>query len=592
MEETYHNLKLAQDDFNSVIKTFLKDGQPVQYYTQEEVSTKQRFPKKLLASLIFDLIDGKSNISKWLSNCDNLLAEIKKIKAENSELRDSLDLKEELKKKASITPYYPVPATAIPCTVIENMDDKINLVIGNLLANADETSKKVLSAFDPSKDISANSGVLGGPRFTADNLETCAKYLRIELRDDKECKLFSNKPSIAKRIILEIMSFYPAICKECGEEYSIEFATANPPAVRCFLCFQGSHNCQLNLEKMPKEALPAGSIWYCKSCFDQNIPFKPKKSKSRLDSKSGGSKTTSGASTPKSDNVHHVHVNRSILSDKLNNIKKQDESKELTADENREKTPINEADICKKFKIGKCPHGVSGNTLHSGVKCDKLHPKRCKKFMSNGKNGQHGCNKGKQCPLYHVKHCPSSVRDRTCFSPDCTLVHLARTHRRPQQDNQTPNPSNNSNRSGFRPNQHDRGSVNFQPQSSYRRPNPEQANHRPRFDSQSTRPTSTTNTASNQQRADFLELRDLLTTFKDSFQKELLDLKSQLDLQDKTLITVLSAANQKMSQQVCHPPYPHHFIPPPVPVLPQPNYHHLPQNQLPHLWQQSRVPGC
>ena len=37
---------------------------------------------------------------------------------------------------------------------IPDFDDKINVVIGELLSKADSISKKVIDAFDPSKDVS------------------------------------------------------------------------------------------------------------------------------------------------------------------------------------------------------------------------------------------------------------------------------------------------------------------------------------------------------------------------------------------------------------------------------------------------------
>ena len=112
-------------------------------------------------------------------------------------------------------------------------DEKIRIVIGNLLSKADQVSKTVLSSFNPSKVLDANAKILGGPRFT----QACAQFLNINLVDDN-----NNKISLAKRIILEIQSFYPALCSSCNAEYSVEF-DYNPPALRCFLCFQGYHDC-------------------------------------------------------------------------------------------------------------------------------------------------------------------------------------------------------------------------------------------------------------------------------------------------------------------------------------------------------------
>ena len=98
-------------------------------------------------------------------------------------------------------------------------DEKIRIVIGNLLSKAEQVSKTVLSSFDPSKVLDANAKILGGHRFTQAVLQACAQFLNINLVDDNNNKIFTNKISLAKRIILEIQSFYPALCSSCDAEY-------------------------------------------------------------------------------------------------------------------------------------------------------------------------------------------------------------------------------------------------------------------------------------------------------------------------------------------------------------------------------------
>ena len=98
-------------------------------------------------------------------------------------------------------------------------------------------------------------------------------------------------------------------------------------------------------------------------------------------------------------------------------------------------TPNKCPDICETFKIGKCPHGISGKTLHEEYACNKSHPKWCYRFARNGKRDKYGCRKGNNCIYYHPKHFPSSVSDKTCFAEECTLVHLVGTkrQRRPKE---------------------------------------------------------------------------------------------------------------------------------------------------------------
>ena len=102
---------------------------------------------------------------------------------------------------------------------IPDFNDKINIVIGEQLSKADSISKKVIDAFDPSKDDSQNRSLFSSARFSRPDLGTCAKFFFIDLLDSEGRTLFSNKVSLANRIILQVMSFYPAICAECDNEY-------------------------------------------------------------------------------------------------------------------------------------------------------------------------------------------------------------------------------------------------------------------------------------------------------------------------------------------------------------------------------------
>ena len=54
----------------------------------------------------------------------------------------------------------------------------------------------------------------------------------------------SSTPALAMQIVLEIESHFSAVCSDCIEEYSVELKSPESPALRWFLCFQGSHNCQ------------------------------------------------------------------------------------------------------------------------------------------------------------------------------------------------------------------------------------------------------------------------------------------------------------------------------------------------------------
>ena len=85
------------------------------------------------------------------------------------------------------------------------------------------------------------------------------------------------------------------------------------------------------------------------------------------------------------------------------------------------------------------PHGVSGKTTKNGVaKCELRHPKRCRKHMKFGTDPEHGCNLGDSCEFYHIPHCSSSLKDKTCYKKDCNRVHLVGTKRPKREKNTTP----------------------------------------------------------------------------------------------------------------------------------------------------------
>ena len=88
-------------------------------------------------------------------------------------------------------------------------------------------------------------------------------------------------------------------------------------------------------------------------------------------------------------------------------------------------------DICGKFKIGKCPYGISGQTVYNETTCSYSHPKRCNKFMRFG-NKRKGCTLGTKCEFYHPIHCKSSLNQRKCFDEKCCLVHLCGIQREPR----------------------------------------------------------------------------------------------------------------------------------------------------------------
>ena len=90
-----------------------------------------------------------------------------------------------------------VPNKMPPKTAkISGYDEKVRLVIGDLMMRADTLSKTIITAYDPSKDRSINKNVLGGSRFQTAALDACALFLGIQV-EDSNGRIYSNKPSLA-----------------------------------------------------------------------------------------------------------------------------------------------------------------------------------------------------------------------------------------------------------------------------------------------------------------------------------------------------------------------------------------------------------
>ena len=146
------------------------------------------------------------------------------------------------------------------------IDESIKISIGRLLQNADECSKRVLTAFDPSAKRSANIKAISS--YNLDILEPCATFLGINLADSDGNKIFT-KESLVSRILLGINSLLPSQCSECSESYVVEVNPDNPPRFTCFQCFQGSHDCDRITavhEALSTVGLLTGHVWLCSEC--------------------------------------------------------------------------------------------------------------------------------------------------------------------------------------------------------------------------------------------------------------------------------------------------------------------------------------
>lgn len=436
-----------------------------------------------------------------------------------------------------------------PTHKIDDYDNKVRRTVGEIMSKADPSSKAILTSYDSSKDRNANAKVMGGSKFQVLQLDTCAEFLNIPIKHGNGSRIFTNKPSLAMRIVLEIESFFPAVCCECTEEYSVQFQLADTPKLQCFLCFQGSHNCDQFTDKflaLPTE-FPTGLVWLCTSCKSVNNPIKTKESKSRTNSS-----TPSVAPTPANSGINTPTPIHSASDDS------EDENHPFCPDELAKKLikakKEKADDVCSEFKKGKCPHGISGNTLHNGVSCPKKHPKRCHKFMRFGAHKKRGCTLDTSCENFHPQHCKSSFLKRQCFDENCTLVHLAGTKR--SKPESKPQNSGDKKRTRFTSQSSNSGGYAKGLKSLPKKK--EQSNSR-----ESPKPPDSSS---------FLEIRELLKNMQECFQKEVASMKSHIAIQDSKI----GALSPMMYRQG----YPH--LPMTPTQMPQsPNWPQIIQQHLP-----------
>ena len=67
-------------------------------------------------------------------------------------------------------------------------------------------------------------------------------------------------------------------------------------------------------------------------------------------------------------------------------------------------------ELCRRYTVGKCPHGKNGNRLVNGRPCRYSHPVKCPVFQKFGNNPANGCILGNSCTLFHPKVCKHNRR--------------------------------------------------------------------------------------------------------------------------------------------------------------------------------------
>ena len=418
---------------------------------------------------------------------------------------------------------------------IEDFDDKVKQVLGNLLRLAEQHEdnsttnavRVVLNAFDPAKDAWVNNKAVAQVLRT--KLDLAAGFLGIPLIGPNQGVYFSNREKLAKRIVREIVALYPSVCNECNHEYQVDFGES--PPMRCYICLQGSHKCEEFTSKKEIQSdnvtgVHLSAVWLCTQCYELNNPY-PTESKPK-------SKPATGPATPAEAGSQAVVIDESFtasilqktaaLSEELsaNEVAEEKKDEEKKDEEKKveelkpESTPPNKSkDVCSRFRVGTCQHGVSGKTKSGGVShCKFTHPSRCKRYMRYGTDKENGCTLGKECTKLHTKLCPSSVNKMECLDQKCTHAHLKGTRR------SETNPKHGKKREQSH-NMRDR-------RESYRRDDADKSRERPREKSVN-KPRSRTKSTSHQNSSPntdpFLEFRSEL----DNLRKELQTLRNGQD---------------------------------------------------------------
>ena len=299
---------------------------------------------------------------------------------------------------------------------------------------ADPISKRVLTVFDPSKDSSVNIEKLS-KNVSRPDLDTFADYLKIPLVNPKSNKkLYSNRETLAKRIVLEIRSLYPTSCSECTEEYTV--MQGCQPKTRCWICLQGAHDCEYFTAKMEVYITTPvqlnGMVWLCSDCTNANRCIM------EYDEPPSGIGTPGQSLSTEAPQSSSETVTSKNFSDtpklkqkaaKTEDFKAAELAKELEREqseqERSESKPNTCTHVCPRFQEGSCPHGISGKKAADGKeKCDLFHPKRCFRYMRHYTHDTRGCKEGDNCAYLHINLCKSSIETKKCKDVNCKHMHL------------------------------------------------------------------------------------------------------------------------------------------------------------------------
>ena len=426
----------------------------------------------------------------------------------------------------------------------DTADDDIKTAIGDILKEADPVSQLIIGAYKHSVPHSTNVKLISGSRFKSEQLESCARFLGLDTRDDQDALIFTNKSTLADRIITKIEATFPSTCQDCEEEYRVKFRDQHTaPRLLCFLCLQPSHNCDKVtsfIESMDQILeKPIGNAWICSGCWKKNNPLlsnKPRKRSDSVVSTNGTPISSPAPSRPGQENspaITSPAINR-ILAEEMGDGSPTPSN--LTLDTVRRASEsdanVQPQAICQRYANNKCPHGLNGNKVVNGMTCPDGHPKRCLRYCRFGTKRQSGCQKGDNCKFFHPKLCRNSTKSLSCYNENCTFVHLKFTKR--QRD------TNEQDHTQIRQRQHDGESRERNPrpiinnQSGWNKQDNRPNSQRVRYDSTAShqsRPITPSLGGYTNNSSDISFLVRMIQNMKSDFQKDLALLRDSISLQ-------------------------------------------------------------
>ena len=323
---------------------------------------------------------------------------------------------------------YTVPAT-MGKNSQENDREKVKVIIGKMIENADLTVRPVISSFDSSQSRSVNIKRLD--QFNVVMLEKCADFLGIPLADKDNFKLFT-KPTLMERLYLDFKALLPAKCGECSEEYVIDREPNVAPFFSCFRCFQGSHDCDRNRtlhQTLSAMDTPTGFVWLCIECHGIIDPIEPRKQRARHVSASES--LLENQSIDSSGDFSSI-AHRNAMSS-TQNLNQQVSFPNISPEQKSEETISSNSNsdvLCQNFLKWKCPHGISGKKKIHGTICPYVHPRVCNQYRLSGSSGKNGCQKGGNCSFSHPEICKPAVEKGSCLRRDCSKFHPRSTRKK------------------------------------------------------------------------------------------------------------------------------------------------------------------